>query len=54
MRVCTKEIDREGRELASERIAAVIATMRRYDRYRVPYMQALRTPTSSTKRDRYF
>ena len=38
---CTKEIHRSGHELASERIAAAIATMRRYDRYRLPYFQAL-------------
>jgi hypothetical protein len=39
--VCTKEINRGGRELADERIAAAIATMRRYNKYRVPYLQAL-------------
>jgi hypothetical protein len=39
--VCTKEINRDGRELADERIAAAIATMRRYNKYRVPYLQAL-------------
>jgi transcriptional regulator with XRE-family HTH domain len=41
VRVCTKEINRDGRELADERIAAAIATMRRYNKYRVPYLQAL-------------
>ena len=41
MRRCTKEINRTGHELASERIAAAIATMRRYNRFRVPYFQAL-------------
>jgi hypothetical protein len=38
---CTKEINQSGHELASERIAAAIATMRRYDKYRVPYFKAL-------------
>ena len=38
---CTKEINTAGHELASVRIAAAIATMRRYNRYRVPYFQAL-------------
>jgi transposase len=40
-RSCTKEINQSGHELASERIAAAIATMRRYNRFRVPYFQAL-------------
>jgi Mu transposase, C-terminal domain len=41
VRSCTKEINAAGHELASERIGAAIATMRRYNRYRVPYFQAL-------------
>ncbi|MBK7250679.1 MAG: hypothetical protein IPI06_07355 [Gammaproteobacteria bacterium] len=38
---CTKEIHRSGHELASERIAAAIASMRRYNKYRLTYFQAL-------------
>jgi len=38
---CTKEINQSGHELASERIAAAIASMRRYNRIRVPYFKAL-------------
>jgi transposase len=41
VRSCTKEINAAGHAVASERIATVIATMRRYNRYRVPYFQAL-------------
>jgi transposase len=41
VRSCTKEINAAGHELASQRIAAAIATMRRYDKVRVPYFQAL-------------
>jgi hypothetical protein len=41
VRVCTKEINRSGHELASERIAAAIASMRRYNKFRVPYFKAL-------------
>jgi transposase len=41
VRSCTKEINTAGHELASVRIAAAIATMRRYDKYRVPYFQRL-------------
>jgi hypothetical protein len=41
VRSCAKEINQSGHELASERIAAAIATMRRYNRFRVPYFQAL-------------
>jgi hypothetical protein len=41
VRVCTKEINQSGHELASVRIAAAIASMRRYKKYRVPYLQAL-------------
>ena len=41
VRRCTKEINQSGHELASERIAAAIASMRRYNRFRVPYFQAL-------------
>ena len=38
---CTKEINRSGHALASEHISTAIATMRRYNRYRVPYFQTL-------------
>lgn len=38
---CTKEINAAGREVAMVRIAAAIATMRRYGKYRVPYLQSL-------------
>ena len=41
VRSCTKEINTAGREVANVRITAAIATMRRYDRFRVPYFQAL-------------
>jgi transposase len=41
VRSCTKEINTAGHELASQRIASAIATMRRYDKFRVPYFQAL-------------
>jgi len=41
VRTCTKEINTAGHELASLRIAAAIATMRRYEKFRVPYFQAL-------------
>jgi hypothetical protein len=41
VRSCTKEINLAGHELASERIAVAIATMRRYNRYRCPYFQQL-------------
>jgi len=41
VRSCTKEINQSGHELASVRIAAAIASMRRYNRLRVPYFQAL-------------
>jgi hypothetical protein len=41
VRSCTKEINTAGREIATARIGAAIATMRRYDKYRVPYLQAL-------------
>lgn len=41
VRSCTKEINLAGHELASERIAVSIATMRRYNRYRCPYFQEL-------------
>jgi hypothetical protein len=37
----TKEINTAGHAIASERIAEAIATMRRYNRFRVPYFQAL-------------
>lgn len=38
---CTKEINRSGHALASEHIGTAIATMRRYNRIRVPYFQDL-------------
>jgi hypothetical protein len=38
---CTKEINTAGHDLASVRITAAIATMRRYNRFRVPYFQSL-------------
>ncbi len=41
VRTCTKEINSAGHEAASVRIAAAIATMRRYNRYRVPYLHDL-------------
>ncbi|MGA2565078.1 MAG: IS21 family transposase [Steroidobacteraceae bacterium] len=41
VRSCTKEINAAGHDIASERIAAAIASMRRYNRFRVPYFQAL-------------
>ena len=41
VRACTKEINTAGHEAASLRIDVAIATMRRYNRYRVPYFQAL-------------
>ena len=41
VRTCTKEINRSGHELASTRIAAAIASMRRYNKFRVPYFMAL-------------
>jgi hypothetical protein len=41
VRSCTKEINTAGHEIASLRIAAAIATMRRYNKFRVPYFQAL-------------
>ena len=41
VRTCAKEINQSGHEIASERIVAAIATMRRYQKYRVPYFQAL-------------
>ena len=37
----TKEINASGHTLGGERIAAAIATMRRYHKFRVPYFQAL-------------
>jgi transposase len=41
IRSCTKEINAAGHEVASTRIATAIATMRRFDKIRVPYFQAL-------------
>lgn len=54
---CTKEINSAGHELASDRIATAIATMRRYNRIRVPYFQDLlaqarkQSMTPPTERD---
>lgn len=56
VRSCTKEINTTGHEVASMHIAAAIATMRRYNRFRVPYFQALlaqaRIQTSTLDSDR--
>jgi transposase len=56
VRTCTKEINTAGHEVASLRIAAAIATMRRYEKFRVPYFQALlaqaRKQTSAEHADR--
>src|SRR6185437_4148384 len=41
VRSCTKEINTAEHEVANLRIAAAIATMRRYDKFRVPYFQSL-------------
>src|SRR5262249_14477603 len=41
VRSCTKEINKSGHEIAGQRISAAIATMRRYNKFRVPYFQAL-------------
>jgi transposase len=41
LRSCTKEIDQAGHEIACERIVAAISSMRRYNKFRVPYFQAL-------------
>jgi hypothetical protein len=41
VRSCTKEINTAGHVLASLRIAAAIATMRRYNKFRVAYFQSL-------------
>jgi len=38
---CTKEINQSGHELAGVRIATAIASMRRYNKFRVPYFKAL-------------
>jgi transposase len=43
IRACTKEINAAGHELASQRIVTAIATMRRFEKIRVPYFQALLT-----------
>jgi hypothetical protein len=57
VRTCTKEINTAGHEAASVRIAAAIATMRRYNRYRVPYFHDLlvqagkRPPTPEADRE---
>ncbi len=41
VRACTREINTAGHEVARGRIAAAIATMRRYNKFRVPYFQEL-------------
>jgi Mu transposase-like protein len=41
VRSCTREINTAGHEVANLRIAAAIASMRRYNKFRVPYFQAL-------------
>jgi hypothetical protein len=41
VRSSTKEINTAGHAVASERIANAIATMRHFNRFRVPYFQAL-------------
>jgi hypothetical protein len=41
VRSCTKEINHSGRDIANVRIAQAIQTMRRYNKFRVPYFQAL-------------
>jgi transposase len=41
VRRCTREIQDSGHELASERIASAVAAMRRHNRIRLPYFQAL-------------
>lgn len=41
LRSCTKEINDAGHDIASLRIVAAIETMRRYNKFRVPYFQAL-------------
>jgi len=41
VRSCTKEINHSGRDIASLRIAQAIKMMRRYNKFRVPYFQAL-------------
>jgi len=41
IRSCTKEINAAGHEVASAHIVTAIATMRRFDKIRVPYFQAL-------------
>jgi len=41
VRSCSKEINEAGHEVASARIAEAIATMRRYNKFRAPYFQAL-------------
>ncbi|MGH8540917.1 MAG: IS21 family transposase [Stenotrophobium sp.] len=41
VRSCTKAFEKDGRELALPRIRRAIATMRRYDKFRVGYFQDL-------------
>ena len=43
VRRCTKEINEAGREVACARIVAAITSMRRYNKIRVPYFEALLT-----------
>lgn len=41
VRSCTKEINQAGHDIAGERIASAIASMRHHNKFRVPYFQAL-------------
>ena len=41
IRACTKEIHEVGREPAIAHIKSAVATMRRYDKFRVPYFKDL-------------
>jgi hypothetical protein len=43
VRRCTKEINEAGHDVAITRIVAAISTMRRYNKIRVPYFDALLT-----------
>ena len=49
VRRCTKEINRAGHELASEHIAAAIATMRRYNRYPRAVLPGICSPRRANK-----
>jgi hypothetical protein len=41
LRSCVKEINQAGHDTASKRIVSAIATMRQFNKFRVPYFQAL-------------